>query len=180
MAYAADSGGKMMSEKSKFPITTFPLWGKQDKAMLQAEVSIVIRAPQALVAQLYRDYHNWSQLFPATIRNVRLVRAEGARTELEIERREGRQVPNVMTEISANRIDLWEAKRHYDADFVNLFEEIPEGTRYTVLAYIRLKGVARLLSPFLNGYIRWQIMRYVLEPMKVAAQRNQAPCTIEE
>ena len=58
--------------------------------MPHAEVSIIIHAPQALVAQLYRDYHDWSHLylFPATIRNVRLIRAEGTRTELEIEHRE--------------------------------------------------------------------------------------------
>jgi hypothetical protein len=141
--------------------------------MLHAEVSIIVHAPQVLVAQLYRDYCGWSQLFPATIRNVRLVRAEGARTELEIDHREGR-VPNVITEISADRIDLRESKHCYDADFVNLFEVVPEGTCYTVFADIRLKGVARLLSPLLNGHIRRQIVQYVLVPVKVAAERHEA------
>lgn len=134
--------------------------------------SIIIHAPQARVAQLYQDYSNWSQLFPATIRNVRLVKAEGNRTELEIDHREG-QVPNIMTIISANRIDLWESKYGYDANFVNLFEEIPEGTRYTVLADIRLKGITKLLSPLLKGYIQRQIMQYVLMPMKTAAEGNK-------
>jgi hypothetical protein len=145
--------------------------------MPHVKSSIIIHAPQARVAQLYRDYSNWAQLFPATIHNTHLVRAEGNRTELAIDHREG-LVPNIMTVISANRIDLWESKHGYDANFVNLFEEIPEGTRYTVLADIRLKGIRRLLSPLLKGYIRRQIMRYVLMPMKTAAEGNKF-CTAD-
>lgn len=140
--------------------------------MPHAEASIIIRAPQAHVAQLYRDYRNWPRLFPATIRSVRLVRSEGNRTELEIEHREGR-VPNVMTEISLDRVDLWEAKQRYEGSFINRFEAVPEGTRYTVVASITLRGAAKLLGPLLNGYIRRQIVRYVLAPMKVAAEAQQ-------
>ena len=137
--------------------------------MPHVETSMIIRAPVARVAGLYRDYRNWPRLFPATIRGVRLVRAEGARTELEIDHREG-TVPNVMTEVSPGRIDLWEAKRRYDARFVNRFEAVPEGTRYTVVADVELKGAAKLLAPFLGGYIRRQVTRYVLAPMRVAAE----------
>jgi phosphoenolpyruvate synthase/pyruvate phosphate dikinase len=49
--------------------------------------------------------------------------------------------------------------------------------KLAIYADIRLKGVARLLGPLLNRYIRQQITRYVLVPMKVAAERNKAPCT---
>ena len=45
--------------------------------MPHAEASIIIRAPQARVIQLYRDYQSWPQLFPATIRSVHLVRPTG-------------------------------------------------------------------------------------------------------
>jgi hypothetical protein len=89
--------------------------------MPHAEASIIIRASRARVAQLYRDYQSWPQLFSATVRGVRLVRSEGGRTELEIDHREGK-VPNVMTEVSPERVDLWEAKRRYEGSFVNRFE----------------------------------------------------------
>jgi hypothetical protein len=134
-----------------------------------AEASIIIRAPRALVAQLYRDYQSWPQLFPATIRGVRLVRAEADRTTLVIDHREG-PVINILSEVSPNRVDLWESKRLYDGTFVNRFDPVPEGTRYTVSAEIVLKGLARLLDPFLSGYIRRQLTRYVLEPMRCAAE----------
>ena len=142
--------------------------------MPHAEASIIIRAPQARVIQLYRDYQSWPQVFPATIRSVHLVRTAGNQTELEIDHREGK-VPNIMTEVSPERLDLWEAKRSFEASFVNRFEAVPEGTRYTVVADISLKGVARLLGPVLGGYVRRQIRRYVLLPMRAAAETQQAP-----
>ncbi len=139
--------------------------------MPQAEASIIIRAPQAQVAGLYRDYRNWPRLFPATIREVRLVKAEPPRTVLEIVHREG-VVPNIMTEVTPERIDLWEAKRLFDGTFINRFESIPEGTRYTVSANIMLKKALKVLGPFLGWYIRRQIIRYVLEPMRQAAEQT--------
>jgi hypothetical protein len=126
------------------------------------------------VAQLYRDYQSWPQLFSATVRGVRLVRSEGGRTELEIDHREGK-VPNVMTEVSPERVDLWEAKRRYEGSFVNRFEAVPEGTRYSVEADIKLKGAAKLLGPLLGGYIRRQMIRYLLAPMRIAAETSQEP-----
>ena len=141
--------------------------------MPHVETSMIIRAPVARVAGLYRDYRNWPRLFPATIRGVRLERTQGNRTELLIDHREG-TVPNVMTEVSPGRVDLWEARRRYNARFVNRFEAVPEGTRYTVAADVELKGAAKLLAPFLGGYIRTQIIRYVLAPMRVAAEESPA------
>ena len=99
--------------------------------MSHAFVSMVIRAEPERVMDVYRDYTQWPRLFPATIRGVRLIRADGPRTEVEVDHREGR-VPNVMTEVAPNRIDLWEAKRRYDATFENRFDRLPKGraTRY--------------------------------------------------
>ncbi len=137
--------------------------------MPRAEASIVVRAPPECVFRLYRDYRNWPRLFPATIRGVRLVREDGARVELEVDHREGK-VPNVMTVVAADRVDLWEAKRRYEATFVNRFEPAREGTRYSVSADVRLKGAARLLGALVAGTVRRRIVRYVLEPMRVAAE----------
>lgn len=137
--------------------------------MPHVEAAAIIHAPQARVAQLYRDFLHWPELFPATIRGVHVVRLEPDRTVLQIDHREG-SVPNVLHEVSRERIDLWESKRRYDANFVNRFEPVPEGTRYTVSADVVLKGPARILAPFLDGYIRHQIQRYVLEPMRRAAE----------
>ena|SRR5215217_2167587 len=139
--------------------------------MPHVESSIIIKAPWKRVAQLYLDYQGWPRLFPATIRGVRLVRAEAGRTELEIDHRDGK-VPNVMTEVSPRRVDLWEAKRRYQGWFVNRFEPVSEGTRYSVTADIQLKGPAKLLGPLLGAYMRRQITRYVLDPIRVAAETN--------
>ncbi len=142
--------------------------------MPHAEVSMLIRAPQARLLALYRDYANWPRLFPATIRGVRLVKAEPPVTTLEVGHVKG-VVPNVMTEVSSARIDLWEAKRLYDGTFINHFDPVPEGTRYTVSADIALRGMLKVFGPFLGWYIRRQIVHYVLEPMRQAAERPRLP-----
>jgi polyketide cyclase/dehydrase/lipid transport protein len=138
-----------------------------------AEVVTTIHAPWTRVGRLYRDFTRWPDLFPATIRGVRLIRAEPNRTILEIDHREG-PVINILTEVSADRVDLWESKRRYDGAFVNRFEPAPEGTRYTVSAEIALKGLARLLGPFLSRYIGRQTRRYVVEPLRRAAEEAAA------
>ena len=137
--------------------------------MPHARASIVIRAQPERVRQLYRDYTQWPRLFPATIRGVRLIRSDGMRTEVEVDHRDG-LVPNVITDVEPNRIDLWEAKRRYDARFENRFDPIPEGTRYTVSADVRLKGAARLLAPIAGSIIRRRIREYVLAPMRRMAE----------
>jgi len=137
--------------------------------MVHASVSAVIQAPPERVMQLYRDYTQWPRLFPATIRGVRLIQSDGVRTEVEVDHREG-LVPNVMTEVAPNRIDLWEDRRRYEARFENRFDPVPEGTRYTVSADVRLKGAARLLAPIAGPVIRRRIREYVLAPMRRMAE----------
>jgi hypothetical protein len=136
--------------------------------MLHIEVSIVIHAPQTKVADLYRDYDNWLNVFP-TIQAVRLVREDANKTVLAIDHWEG-QVVNILTFVSPTQIDLEEFKKRYDARFSNHFEAVPEGTRYLVVADVSLKGIAKLLEPFLGAYVRRQIIRLVLEPIKQSAE----------
>jgi hypothetical protein len=138
----------------------------------RVEAAILIRAPWTRVAALYRDWQGWPRLFSATIRGVRLVRSAPGRTELEIDHREG-VVPNVLTEVAPDRVDLWESKRRYQATFVNRFEPVGNDTRYVLVAEVRLQGpagLAALLGPILRWYIRHQMRHYVLEPMRRAAE----------
>jgi len=141
------------------------------RAALHEEAEVLIHAPPAQVAALYRDFSGWPRLFPATIRGVRLVRREPQRVTVEVDHRQG-TVVNVMSDLSPGRIALWESKRRYDATFVNSFEPAPIGTRYHVTADVELKGPARWLAPFLHRYIRRQIQHYVLEPMRRAAEQK--------
>jgi hypothetical protein len=139
--------------------------------MPRASASMIIHAPPSRLMRLYRDYTQWARLFPATIRGVRLIRSDGVRTEVEVDHREG-LVPNVMTEVAPNQIDLWESKRRYDATFKNRFDPVPEGTRYTISADVHLKGAARLLAPVAGPIIRRRMVEYVLAPMRRMAERG--------
>lgn len=62
--------------------------------------------------------------------------------------------------------------KYYDAQFLNRFETVPNGTRYTVIADISLKGIVKYLEPFLDRYIREKIISLVLEPVKQAAEKQ--------
>jgi hypothetical protein len=138
--------------------------------VLHADASITIRAPARRVWDVYTDYRGWSRVFP-TIKGVRLLRGQGARQVLEVDHVEGK-VRNELMLRPPDEVDLWEEKRRYHARFVNRFSTVPGGTRWTVAADIHLKGWARLLRPFLGAYVRRQIERLQLQPVKAVAKRR--------
>jgi hypothetical protein len=51
--------------------------------------------PERLVA-LYLDYEHWAQLFPATIRGVRLVRSDATSMTVEVDHRSEGHVINII------------------------------------------------------------------------------------
>jgi hypothetical protein len=140
--------------------------------MIHTEVSTTIRAPQPTVVATYRDYRNWPRLFPRTIKGVHLLCEETNKTVLLIEHTEGRVI-NMLTYVSSEEIQLQEFKRRYDAQFVNRFAALPDGTRFTLAADITLKGVYQLFTPFLLRYIRWQMEKFVLNPVKSYAEDSR-------
>jgi hypothetical protein len=140
--------------------------------MLQIEVPSVVRAPRKTVLDVYADYGSWPQLFP-TITAVRLVGREGPKLVLEVDHVEGK-VSNELVVRAPDQLELWEQKRRYNARFLNCFEIVPDGTRFTVRGEIHLKGWARLLQPFLQGYVRRQMRQLQLEPVKAEAEARAA------
>jgi hypothetical protein len=136
--------------------------------MMRVDATTVIKAPKETVSDLYAEYTNWPSLFP-TIKGVRLIHQEASKKILEIDHVEGKVI-NEMVVRSPDEIDLWEVKRRYTARFLNRFESIPGGTRFAVSGEIHLKGIAKLLQPFLRGYVRRQMERWQLQPVKAEAE----------
>ena len=91
---------------------------------------------------------------------------------VEVDHVEGKVV-NVLCDICSTRIDLVEFKRRYDATFVNEFIPEGEGMRYTLTAPLRLKWPYRLASPFIKSLVLARMRRYVVEPLKVAAESER-------
>ena len=138
---------------------------------IDAVVSEHVNAPADRVRALYRDPGNWARLFPATIRGARVVRREGDTTVVEVDHVEGKVV-NILRDISSTRIDLVEFKRRYDATFVNEFIPEGEGMRYRLTASVRLKWPYWLAAPFVKPLVLARMRRYIVEPLKVAAERT--------
>jgi uncharacterized membrane protein len=136
--------------------------------MLRVTASIAIDAPKDLVSEIYADYGNWPRLFPK-ISGVRLLDRDGQKLVLEVDHVEGK-VRNEFLVRSPDEIELWEDKRRYRARFMNQFRAIPGGTRFTVIGDIFIKGWAKLLQPVLRPYVRRQMERFQLRPVKVAAE----------
>jgi hypothetical protein len=138
--------------------------------VIHVEVSDTIRASPVKVAGMFRDYQAWPRLFSATIRGVRLVREDHGFEVLEIDHVEGKVI-NKLRVASWGLIELEEYKKQFDGHFENRFEPVAGGTRYTVVADITLKGPYKILEPLLRSYVRRQITRFVINPMKRAAER---------
>jgi hypothetical protein len=135
---------------------------------MRVQTSAFVRAPNAIVCGVYADYRGWPRLF-RKISAVRLIRHNGPKQVLEIDHVEGRVV-NEVTVDCPRTLDLWEVKRYYDARFVNRFDEVPGGTRFTVTADLRFKGYARLFAPLLRGYVRRQIIELQIAPVRSEAE----------
>jgi hypothetical protein len=136
--------------------------------VLQVEVSTTVQAPRETVLDVYADYEGWPRLFP-TISGVRLLRREGPKLVLEVDHVQGK-VLNELTVRPPDALDLWEEKRRYNARFHNRFATVHGGTRFTARGDIYLKGWARLLQPVLRGYVRRQMQRLQLQPVKAEAE----------
>jgi len=130
--------------------------------------STMVSAPTAMVCDVYADYRNWPRLFP-TIRGVRLLRREGAALVLQVDHLEG-MVINELLVRPPDEISLREVHRRFDALFINHFQTIPGGTRFTVTGEIHLNGFARPFQPFLPGYVRKRMERLQLQPVKAEAE----------
>jgi hypothetical protein len=134
------------------------------------QVSTVVHAPPEAVYETYADHSNWPRIFP-TIRAVRLIRRDRTRVVLEIDHVESKVV-NELVLHPLDRIDLREVKRRYDVWFVNRFEAASGGTRFTVIGEVRLKGWARVVGPVLRWYVRRQMRRLQLQPVKAETEQR--------
>jgi uncharacterized membrane protein len=140
---------------------------------IRATVAGVIRAPCERVVGLYTDFRGWPRIFGTTIRGVQLLEDQGSKKTLEVDHVEGR-VLNVMSMLASNEIQLEEWKRLYDARFTNRFESVPEGTRYSLVGEVRLKGALAALAPIAKPIVRAKMRRLVLEPLKRSAEASSA------
>jgi hypothetical protein len=137
---------------------------------MRVEARTLIDAPPDLVAALYADFTRWPEVFPL-IHGVRLLRREHGKLVIEVRHQEG-LVINELTVRSPTELGLWESKRRYDAEFENRFAAVPQGTLLAVVGVIELKGWARLLDPFAARIARRRMVRFQLQPLKEAAERE--------
>lgn len=147
------------------------------RGAIRAQAAIDIAAPPERVAAVYRDVDKWGVTFPATIERARVIETGDNWQQVEVAHKMEGRVPNTIIFLSATEIGLEESKRRFDASFLNRFEPVPGGgTHYVIEGYVSLKGMLRILKPFLVGYVRRrqleQMRRYVLEPLKAAAEKR--------
>ena len=83
-------------------------------------------------------------------------------------------VTNLLRRVSLTEIELREFKRRYDATFVNRFIPERDGMRYTLTAAVRIKWPYALAEPILKPLVCARMRRYVIEPLKRAAERRTA------
>ena len=139
---------------------------------IRAVVSEHVNTSPERIRALYEDPDNWPRLFPATIRAARVLRREEDTTVVEVDHAEG-SVINILRHVNAMRIDLVEFKRRYEATFANEFIGEGNGTRYRLTAWVRLKWPYRLAAPLLKPLVLARMRRYVVEPLKTAAEAER-------
>lgn len=150
---------------------------------IRTQSAIDIAAPPGEVAAIYRNAEKWHETFPATIARARVIERGENWAQIEVvHKREGR-VPNTLIFLSDTEIALEESKKKFDACFLNQFNAAPNGTtHYVITGYVTLKGIYKILKPFLKGYVHRQAVKqmkeYVLKPLKKAAEQNVQPVKV--
>lgn len=144
---------------------------------IHAQAGIHIAASPRHVAAVYRDVEKWGETFPATIERARVIDAVENWQQIEVQHKQEGFVPNTLIFLSDTEIGLEESKKKYNASFLNEFKTATDGTTYYVItSFVNLKGIYKLLKPFLRNYVRGQSLRqmrrYVLEPLKLAVERK--------
>jgi len=139
--------------------------------VIRSVVSAHVNASADFVRSLYEDPDNWAKLFPATIRDAHVVRRDKDRAVVEVSHIEGKVV-NILHFISPARIDVTEFKRRYTATFTNEFIPDGEGMCYRITGIICLRWPYKVLSPFLRPIVVARMRRFIVEPLKCAAERN--------
>ena len=131
-----------------------------------------INASPERLTRLYLDYAHWDSLFPATIRGVRLLREGDGETTVEVDHRTEGAVVNIIRPLSPTAIEVEEFKPRFDATFVNRFEPRGNGARYVLDAEVRLHMPFAVLGPLIKPIVRRRMRRFVLEPMRAAAESS--------
>jgi hypothetical protein len=147
----------------------------QHAIQIQAEIDIAAQPER--VAAVYRDVDRWGEIFPATIERAKVIQRGDNWEEIEVTHKMEGRVPNTLIFLSATEVGLEESKKRFNASFLNRFEPAAGGgTHYLITAYISLKGIYKVLKPFLMGYVRRQALKqmknYVLEPLKAVAEKK--------
>lgn len=146
---------------------------------IQVQAAIDIAAPPDRVAAVYCNVGKWSEIFPATIEHAKIIETGDNWKEIKVAHKHEGRVPNTLIFLSDTEIGLEESKKIFNASFLNSFEPATGGgTHYVITAYISLKGVYKVLKPFLKGYVRRQALKqmssYVLGPLKTAAEKERS------
>ena len=144
---------------------------------VQAQAAVDIAAPPRHVAAIYREAEKWSETFPATIARAQVTETGDNWKQIEVTHKTEGRVPNTLIFLSDTEIGLEESKKRFHASFLNQVEPGANGgMHYVITAYISLNGIYKALKPFIKGYVRrqarQQMKKYVLEPLKIAAEKE--------
>jgi Polyketide cyclase / dehydrase and lipid transport len=132
-------------------------------------VSTTVSAPTEVVQRVYADYRRWPEIFPL-VAAVELLEERNGCSLIAVEHRRFGRVINRLVATERGVLRLEEEKPTYDAVFVNRFDSMDEGTHFSITGEIRLKGLRKLLAPLIGPYVRRQMRRLQLEPIRRAAE----------
>jgi uncharacterized membrane protein len=139
------------------------------QTLTYVEVSDIIRAPREKVFSLGTDFASWPKIYPH-IKSVRVLRYAHGEILLELESSVGGRLAVAQRTRPSEKIveDMKGAQMR--GKTIYTFEALPQGTRVTLEFDARLKGLYKILGPFVKAHIRKRLMKQVIGPMKRAAE----------
>lgn len=132
-----------------------------------------VRADPERACDILRDWRCWPRTFPSTIAAVNLIERSNKSITLQILHRTEGPVINILNPDECGAVRLREFKPRYDAEFTFFSMPAQAGSTLHVHGSIWLKGPLAWLGCLLAPLIRRRMRRYLLEPLRVRAERHQ-------
>jgi hypothetical protein len=126
-----------------------------------------VSAPPATVCDVYAEYRSWPRLFP-TINGGGCCAARGRRLSWRSAISRARSLTSCWS-----GLPMRSPCGRFTAASTRCSSTVSRpspGARFTVTGEIHLNGAARLLQPFLPGYVRKRMERLRLQPVKAEAE----------
>lgn len=142
--------------------------------VIYLELSETIRAPREEVFRLNANYEGWPQLFP-DVKSLRVIGEQYGETVIEIGDGSENVEKTVLRKFAPTKMVKEVSNGILDGMEMYSFDALGDSsTRVTLTFLASMKGLYKLSTPFIKGYLRTRLRELRITPVKELIEAGRA------